>query len=96
VQRNLFYRAVSAVLEIALDDELELDEYRANLNRMYGEPVMDDVVGLVAGSKRFHGLTPTSMNLEGLEKHQRLIESYRKLHAWRAACAAAQGARIQA
>ncbi|WP_373184120.1 hypothetical protein, partial [Halomonas campaniensis] len=34
---------------------------------------------------RFHGLTPTSMALEGLEKHQRLIESYRKLHAARAA-----------
>jgi ribosomal protein S12 methylthiotransferase accessory factor len=45
---------------------------------------MDDVVGLVDGSKRFHGLTPTNMQLDGLEKHQRLIESYRKLHAWRA------------
>ncbi len=92
VQRNLFYRAVSAVLEIALDDELELDDYRAKLERMYGEQVVGDVVGLVEGSKRFHGLTRTSMNLEGLEKHQRLIESYRKLHAWRAARAGAQRA----
>jgi len=33
---------------------------------------------------RFHGLTPTSMALEGLERHQRLIDSYRKLHAARA------------
>jgi len=96
VQRNLFYRAVSAVLDIALDDELELDDYRANLNRMYGEQVMDDVVGFVEGSKRFHGLTPTSLRLEGLDKHQRLLESYRKLHAWRAASAAAQAARTQA
>jgi len=89
VERNLFYRAVSAVLEIVLDDELELDDYLANLKRMYGEQTMDDVVGLVDGSKRFHGLTPTSMKLEGLETHQRLIESYRKLHAARAARAAA-------
>ena len=83
-ERNLFYRAVNAVLEITLDDELELDDYLANLKRMYGEQTMDDVVGLVEGTERFHGLTPTNMQLEGLEKHQRLIESYKKLHAARA------------
>jgi ribosomal protein S12 methylthiotransferase accessory factor len=85
VERNLFYRAVNAVLEITLDDALELDDYLANLKRMYGEKTMDDVVGLVEGTERFHGLMPTNMQLEGLEKHQRLIESYRKLHAARAA-----------
>ncbi|TFH87256.1 hypothetical protein EQG41_07585 [Billgrantia azerbaijanica] len=36
-------------------------------------------------SMRFHGLILTSLALEGLEKHQRLIESYQKLHAARAA-----------
>jgi ribosomal protein S12 methylthiotransferase accessory factor len=85
VERNLFYRAVNAVLEIALDEELELGDYLPNLKRMYGEKTMDDVVGLVEGTERFHGLTPTNMQLEGLEKHQRLIESYKKLHAARAA-----------
>jgi ribosomal protein S12 methylthiotransferase accessory factor len=89
VERNLFYRAVNAVLEIALDDELELDDYLANLKRMYGKRTMDDVVGLVEGTVRFHGLTPTNVKLEGLEKHQRLIESYKKLHAARAAKASA-------
>jgi ribosomal protein S12 methylthiotransferase accessory factor len=88
-ERNLFYRAVNAVLEITLDDELELDDYLANLKRMYGEQTMDDVVGLVEGTERFHGLTPTNTQLEGLEKHQRLIESYKKLHAARAAKASA-------
>jgi ribosomal protein S12 methylthiotransferase accessory factor len=96
VERNLFYRAVSAVLEIVLDDDLELDDFLANLTRMYGEPTMDDVVGLVDGSKRFHGLTPTSMKLEGLDKHLRLIESYKKLHAWRAARAAKPDVRLEA
>jgi ribosomal protein S12 methylthiotransferase accessory factor len=85
VERNLFYRAVNAVLEITLDDELELDDYLANLKRMYGEQTMNDVVGLVEGTVRFHGLTPTNMQLEGLEKHQRLVESYKKLHSARAA-----------
>ncbi|NQY84760.1 MAG: YcaO-like family protein, partial [Alcanivorax sp.] len=85
VERNLFYRAVSAVLEIILDDELELDDYLRNLRRMYGDDTMDAVLGSVDGSVRFHGLTPTNTRLDGLEKHQRLIESYKKLHAARAA-----------
>ncbi|MBE0488879.1 MAG: OsmC domain/YcaO domain-containing protein [Halomonas sp.] len=84
VERNLFYRAVQAVLEIVLDDELELDDFRYNLGRMFGEVTLEAVIGSVQGTVRFHGLTPTSMALEGLEKHQRLIESYKKLHAARA------------
>ncbi len=85
VERNLFYRAVNAVLEITIDDELELDDYLVNLQRMFGEETMEAVVGSVNGSVRFYGLTPTNMQLEGLEKHLRLVESYKKLHAARAA-----------
>ena len=85
VERNLFYRAVNTVLEITLDDGLELPDYLPNLQRMFGEDTMAAVVGSVTGEVRFHGLTPTSMKLEGLEKHQRLVDSYKKLHAARAA-----------
>ncbi|WAM47853.1 OsmC domain/YcaO domain-containing protein [Vreelandella venusta] len=85
VERGLFYQAVNAVLEITLDDELELDDYLPNFQRMFGEATMAAVVGSVSGEVRFHGLTPTNMQLEGLERHQRLIESYKKLHAARAA-----------
>ncbi|WP_404343239.1 OsmC domain/YcaO domain-containing protein [Vreelandella venusta] len=85
VERGLFYQAVNAVLEIELDDELALDDYLPNFKRMFGEATMEAVVGSVDGSVRFHGLTPTNMQLEGLDRHQRLIESYKKLHAARAA-----------
>ncbi|MGP4844709.1 OsmC domain/YcaO domain-containing protein [Marinobacter sp. 1Y8] len=85
VERNLFYRAVNAVLEVTLDDEMALSDYQVNFSRMFGEKTMEAVIGSVNGSVRFHGLTPTNMQLEGLEKHQRLIESYKKLHAARAA-----------
>ncbi|WP_018916375.1 OsmC domain/YcaO domain-containing protein [Vreelandella zhanjiangensis] len=85
VERGLFYQAVNAVLEIALDDELEIDDYLPNFQRMFGEETMAAVVGSVEGTVRFYGLTPTNMQLEGLERHQRLIESYKKLHAARAA-----------
>ena len=91
VERGLFYQAVRAVLEITLDDELMLDDFLYNLRRMFGDETMDSVVGVVSGELRFPGLTPTSMALEGLEKHQRLIESYKKLHARRAQLAKAKG-----
>jgi ribosomal protein S12 methylthiotransferase accessory factor len=80
VERILFYQAIQATLEITLDDELDLDDYRHNLGLMFGDQVMDKVVGTVAGTVRFYGLTQTSMKLEGLDRHQRLIESYKKLH----------------
>jgi len=80
VDRGLFYQAMSAVLEVVLDDELELADYVVNLRRMFGDARMDAVIGSVDGSVRFFGLTPTSMKLEGLDRHHRLIDSYRKLH----------------
>ena len=90
VERRLFYQAMDAVLEVVLDDELEMDDFVVNFRRMYGNPRMDAVLGSVDGSVRFHGLTPTSMKLEGLDRHHRLIDSYRKLHAARAKFAAAR------
>ena len=87
VERGLFYQAMQAVLEVTLDDELELDDYIVNFRRMFGDETMDAVVGSVEGTVRFHGLTPTNMQLEGLDKHLRLVESYKKLHAARARAA---------
>ena len=83
VERKLFYQALNAVLETVLDDNLELDDYLVNFRRMFGSERMDAVVGSVDGTIRFYGLTPTSMKLEGLDRHHRLIDSYRKIHAAR-------------
>ena len=89
VERGLFYQALNVVLEVTLDDELELDDYEVNFRRMFGNERMDAVLGSVEGSVRFFGLTPTSMKLEGLDRHQRLIDSYKKLHVVRGKGAAA-------
>ena len=83
VERGLFYQALNVVLEVLLDDELELEDYQANFRRMFGDERMDAVLGSVDGSVRFFGLAPTSMKLEGLDRHQRLVDSYRKLHSAR-------------
>jgi len=88
VERGLFYQALNVVLEVQLDEDLELDDYEVNFRRMFGNPRMDAAMGSVQGSVRFFGLTPTSMKLEGLDRHQRLIDSYNKLHTARAKVAA--------
>ena len=74
------FKPTEVVLEVLLDDDLELDDYAVNFRRMFGDARMDAVMGSVDGSVRFFGLTPTSMKLEGLDRHQRLIDSYNKLH----------------
>ncbi len=80
VERGLFYQAVHSVLEVALDEELELEDFINNFNRMFGKETMDNVVGSINSEITFFGLTKTSMKLEGLDRHLRLIESYKKLH----------------
>jgi ribosomal protein S12 methylthiotransferase accessory factor len=91
VERGLFYQALNVVLEVLLDDDLELDDYAVNFRRMFGNPRMDAVMGSVDGSVRFFGLMPTSVKLEGLDRHRRLIDSYKKLHMTRTKVAALSG-----
>ena len=83
-ERVLFYRAVEAVLEITLDDELKLDDYRYNLGRMYGED-MTKRYRPVQGTTRFYGLTPTNMQLEGIDRHLKLLDSYKNYTRQKAA-----------
>ncbi len=84
VERGLFYQCMDVVLEVVLDDEMELDDSVVNFRRMFGDERMDAVLGSVDGTVRFYGLTETTMKLEGLDRHQRLIDSYQKLHQARA------------
>jgi len=85
--RGLFYQALNVVLEVWLDDALEISDYEANFRKIFGNDRMDAALGAVDGSVRFYGLTPTSMQLEGLDRHHRLIDSYKKIHAARARAA---------
>lgn len=89
LDRGLFYQALNVVLEVLLDDELALEDYEVNFRRMFGDARMDAVIGSIDGSVRFYGLTPTSIKLEGLDRHERLLDSYRKIYQARAAMMAA-------
>ena len=80
IDRGLFFQALESVLEVRLGEELDLDDYVNNFRRMFGHNHMNAAIGSIEGSVMFFGLTVTNMNLEGLDRHQRLMNSYEKLH----------------
>ena len=84
VERGLFYQCMDVVLEVMLDDEMDIGDFEVNFRRMFGDERMDAVLGSVNGTVKFYGLTETNMQLDGLDRHLRLIESYKKLHQARA------------
>jgi len=81
--RREFYQVLNVVLDIKINSDLELENYIPNLTRMYGEELLNNAIASVSGEIKFFGLTKTNMNLQGLEKHLKLIESYRKLQVTR-------------
>jgi ribosomal protein S12 methylthiotransferase accessory factor len=78
--RRSYYQALNALLDITLDTDLELKDFIPNMTRMFGKDTLDNAIGTITGVVRFFGLTKTNQNLEGLDKHLKLIESYKKLH----------------
>lgn len=78
-ERKKFYQALNVVLDITVNEELELSDYLQNLTRMYGKDLMDAVTKSVTGELKFYGLPKTDTKLTGIDKHLKLIESYKKL-----------------
>lgn len=77
--RRKYFQALNTVLDITLDEELELKDYRENMKKMFGEEVLDNAIKTITGEIKFLGLTKTDMKLIGQEKHLKLIESYKKI-----------------
>lgn len=77
--RKKFYQVLNIVLDIELNEELELSDYLPNLTKMYGENLVSAATESVSGEVRFFNLPATNMKLEGIDKHLKFIESYKKL-----------------
>lgn len=82
-QRKRYYQLLNIVLDIEIRDDLDISDYRTSLSRMYGEELVSTATRSITGEIKFHGLTKTSMNFEGLDKHIKFVESYKKLHSKR-------------
>lgn len=77
--RKMYFQALSAVLDITLDQELSLQDFIPNMTRMFGKETIENAIASVSGDIKFFGLSKTDMNLTGLDKHLKLIDSYHKL-----------------
>ena len=79
-ERRKYYSALNVLLDIELDDSLSFQNYEKNLKRMYG----DELIGLcrktISNEVKFYGLYEIGSDLSKVDKHQRLIDSYMKLH----------------
>jgi ribosomal protein S12 methylthiotransferase accessory factor len=82
-ERKKFYQLLNIVLDISLDDSLDIQDYQVTLERVYGDALVQTARKVCQGEIVFLGLTPTDENLSGLDKHCRLIDSYKKIHAKR-------------
>lgn len=83
-ERRKFFQALNSALDVKIDEELDLKDFAASMQRMFGLEVMDQVIKTISGEEKFIGLTETNVSLKGLEKHQRLLASYQKLQMMRA------------
>ncbi len=77
--RKSFFQALDTLLDITLSDELKISDFVPNMTKMFGAEIMDSALKTISGEIKFYGLTKTNMQLEGLDKHLKLIESYQKL-----------------
>jgi ribosomal protein S12 methylthiotransferase accessory factor len=77
--RKRFYQVLNVLLDIKLNKKLDFKNYKSNLLKMYGEDLVDTASKSLNGEIRFYGLFQTGLNLEGLDKHKKLVESYNKL-----------------
>jgi len=78
-KRKRFYHIVNIVLDAALKEGLNFEDYLGSMTRMFGEEDLNNAIATVTGDMKFFGLTETDMNFTGLDKHLRLVESYQKL-----------------
>ncbi len=74
------HHCLAALLEIALDEEKNLLDYRDTLSLLYTEALLEDALDIFDVKKTFYGLHFPGLSLEGFEKHLLLLETYAKLH----------------
>lgn len=78
-ERKRYYQLISAILDIELSDQLEIKDYQNSFELIYGKNLVSTGMKSISGEIKFFGLSKTDINLSGLEKHIKLIESYEKL-----------------
>ncbi|MBD63726.1 MAG: OsmC domain/YcaO domain-containing protein [Halobacteriovoraceae bacterium] len=81
--RRKFFNALNTLLDIALNPELQFEDYQDNLNLFFDAKNVLAAQNSIQRKEFFYNIPQTDSKLTGLTKHIKLIESYQKLHAKR-------------
>ncbi len=79
-ERTRHHRCLAALLDIALDDLRDYEEYAPSLELMYGQETLRRCRDIMNQKEIFDSLHSPGLNLEGFETHQKLLHGYEKLH----------------
>ncbi|MCU7940419.1 MAG: YcaO-like family protein [gamma proteobacterium symbiont of Bathyaustriella thionipta] len=77
--REKLYRALVAMLEIQLDQSKTREMYRDGLDALYGLDTVERCIALIDGERHYDGLFDAGLELNGLQRHQKLLAAYEKL-----------------
>ena len=79
-ERRLHHRCMDAMLEIKLDEGKDFKGYVKSLVLMYSEEVLQACVDIINQKEVFDGLHSPGLSLDGFVNHNKLLETYAKLH----------------
>ena len=77
--RKREFKALSILLDIKVRS-LKFSDYDKTLIKVYGKDLITELKRLINGEISFYGLSEISPDFKGVEKHLRLITSFRKSH----------------
>lgn len=83
VERKRFYQALNQRISLELREECHWQDFKDAFEKIHGPELSQIIDQLVLGKSPFYGLYPTDLKFTGNPKHQRLVESYRKIHSHR-------------
>jgi len=78
-KRKIIYNCLSALIEIKLDKNKSLSDYREALIMLYREDVFDISISIMQTKEIFYGLDSCGLDLNSFKTHQALLKEYQKV-----------------
>jgi len=78
-KRKIIYSCLSALIEIELDEDKSLSDYREALIMLYRENVFDISMKIMQTKEIFYGLDSCGLDLNSFKTHQALLKEYQKV-----------------
>jgi ribosomal protein S12 methylthiotransferase accessory factor len=83
VCRLHIYNCLKVLLELAMDDSREYEDYADALANLYGKEYVSICTRILDGTEVFHGLHSPGLSLDGFDNHKELLNCYAKLHKFK-------------